>query len=86
MFNIYLQELFPGQPHVSCNLFLDLPLFKASAICYDGLDTRLIMHQLDTGCVSHLDCPRQHSLFASIEILDIGKMSLFHECQMNVMY
>jgi len=44
MFYIDLQELFPDQPHISRKLFLDLPSFDVRAVCYDGLDARLVMH------------------------------------------
>ena len=77
MFNIYLYVFFPGQPHVSCLIFVDLRTKVGSVVCYDGLDARLVMHVLHefiTGFVSHTSRPGLIYLLASEEILHIDAM------------
>ena len=85
MLYIYLHVLFPGEPNVSRNRFIDLHFFDASLVVYDGLDARLVKHicpQLVTCFASHLHCHGHHSLLASVEILhkNVNKVIISKMC------
>lgn len=73
---IYLQVLLLGQHHLSCFFLGDLLSKERPVVCYDGLDTCLVVQVLRESFTffgSHQSCLVLKSLLAYEEILHIDR-------------